>query len=669
MSAWSEIKQKIDETIDTLNKWQEAYDNGSPLVSDKQYDDLYFDLINMENKSGYIRDDSPTNKVVWYPQDGLHKVEHNHLMLSLDKTKEISVVKDFVGDNQDIIFMSKMDGLTCSLLYEKGKLVRAETRGNGRVGEDITHNARILESIPKTLPTEGEWGVPETFVVDGEVICDYETFQQFANDYATPRNFAAGSIRLLDPKECAKRNLKFVAWDIIQNDNATYDWLSGKLLHLDQLGFITVPYIVDITGQSVSDKTWVDKDIESIKALSEKLHYPIDGVVIKYDNIAYYNQQGRTAHHYLGGLAFKFYDEEYETKLKYIDFDVSRNGILTPVAVFEPINIDGTICERASLHNMSVMEELLGCPYTGQKIWIVKANQIIPQVSQADKSDYAQAVRHNRCTLVQDWYQCPICGHIAEVRKSASGVKVLYCTNEKCEGKLAQQVDHYCSNKGMEIKGLSRKTIEKLIDWGWINSIKDIYNLSQYKKEWSAKEGFGAVSVGKILDAIEASKKDVSLTSFIAAMGIPLIGTNAAKSIAGQFKSWDKFVQGIEDKFDFNCLFNFGPEMSKSLLDFDYTEMKEIAQLLQFKDEVESTTQKIYEGLTFCVTGKVTHWKNRDELKAYITDRGGKVTDSVTSKTNYLINNDINSTSAKNKKAKELNIPILTEGDFLKLYE
>ena len=663
----SETKARIDELVEQLNEWQKSYDANSPLVPDKTYDELYYELVILENKSGYIRKDSPTNEVVWYPQDGLHKVEHNHLMLSLDKTKEISVVKDFVKDNQDIIFMSKMDGLTCSLLYENGKLVRAETRGNGRVGEDITHNARILESIPKILPTEGEWGVPETFVVDGEVICDYETFQQFANEYATPRNFAAGSIRLLDPKECAKRNLKFVAWDIIQNDTATYDWLGGKLFHLDKLGFITVPYIVDIAVRAVPDKTWIDKDIEKIKALSEKLHYPIDGVVIKYDNIAYYNQQGRTAHHYLGGLAFKFYDEEYETTLKYIDFDVSRNGILTPVAVFEPINIDGTICERASLHNMSVMEELLGCPYAGQKIWIVKANQIIPQVSRADKSDYAQVVRHNRCTLVQDWYQCPICGHLAEERKSASGVKVLYCTNEKCEGKLAQQVDHYCSNKGMEIKGLSRKTIEKLVDWGWLNSIKDLYDLKKYREEWASKDGFGYVSVDKILDAIEASKHNVNLAQFIAAMGIPLIGTTAAQSLTNEFKTWDKFIKSLEDKFDFNCLFGFGPEMSQALYKFDYTEMKDIASLFDFKGLEEKNEEKIYEGLTFCVTGKLTKWKNRDELKGYIADRGGKVTDSVSVKTDYLINNDINSTSAKNKKAKELNIPILTEEDFLKL--
>ena len=663
----SETKARIDELVEQLNEWQKSYDANSPLVPDKTYDELYYELVILENKSGYIREDSPTNEVVWYPQDGLHKVEHNHLMLSLDKTKEISVVKDFVKDDQDIIFMSKMDGLTCSLLYEKGKLVRAETRGNGRVGEDITHNARILESIPKILPTEGEWGVPETFVVDGEVICDYETFKQFSNEYATPRNFAAGSIRLLDPKECAKRNLKFVAWDIIQNDTGSYDWLTGKLLHLEELGFVVVPHITDICIPVNSNKDWIEKDIEEIKVLSEQLHYPIDGVVVKYDNISYYNKQGRTAHHYLGGLAFKFYDEEYETILKYIDFDVSRNGILTPVAVFEPINIDGTICERASLHNMSVMEELLGCPYRGQKIWIVKANQIIPQVSRADKSDYAQAVRHNKCTLVQDWYQCPICGHIAEERKSASGVKVLYCTNDKCEGKLAQQVDHYCSNKGMEIKGLSRKTIEKLVDWGWLNSIKDLYDLKKYRDEWASKDGFGYISVDKILDAIEASKHNVNLAQFIAAAGIPLIGTTAAQSLTNEFKTWDKFIKSIEDKFDFNCLFGFGPEMSQALYKFDYTEMKDIASLFDFKENEEKNEEKIYEGLTFCITGKLTKWKNRDELKGYISDRGGKVTDSVSAKTNYLINNDINSTSAKNKKAKELNIPILTEEDFLKL--
>ncbi len=651
MSAWSEIKQKIDETIDTLNKWQEAYDNGSPLVSDKQYDDLYFELVRMENKSGYIRNDSPTMKVVWLAKEGLEKVEHSHPMLSLNKTKEISDVENFVG-NSDWIAMAKMDGLTCSLRYEDGRLVKAETRGNGFVGEDITHNALIVDNIPNRIDAAG------VIVVDGEIICDTETFKEFEEDYATTRNFAAGSIRLLDPKECAKRKLKFIAWDCIEGIDLPK--LNNKLQQLILLGFDVVPF-------TIMDS--IKEQIESIKRWCQECHYPIDGVVFKFNDIAEYNSKGRTAHHFLGGLAYKFYDEEYETKLIDIDYDVSRNGLLTPVAVFEPVVIDGTTCTRASLHNMSVMEETLGDPYYGQKLWIYKANQIIPQVSRAEVRTYPQIVRSGRGCLTEEFIFCPICGSIAERKTSAAGVTVLYCPNEKCPGKLAQQIDHYCSNKGLEIKGLSRKTIEKLIDWGWVNSIKDIYNLSQYKKEWSAKEGFGAVSVGKVLDAIEASKKDVSLASFIAAMGIPLIGTNAAKSIAGQFKSWDKFVQGIEDKFDFNCLFNFGPEMSKSLLEFDYTEMKEIAQLLQFKDEVESTEKKIYEGLTFCVTGKVAHWKNRDELKAYITNRGGKVTDSVTSKTNYLINNDINSTSAKNKKAKELNIPILTEGDFLKLYE
>ena len=654
----SETKARIDELVEQLNKWQEAYDNASPLVSDKEYDDSYFELIRLENKSGYIRKDSPTNEVIWYAQDGLHKVEHNHLMLSLDKTKEILVVKDFIGD-KDVIFMAKMDGLTCSLLYENGRLVRAETRGNGRIGEDITHNARILSSIPQTIDEKG------TFVVDGEVICSYEAFQPFSEDYATPRNFAAGSIRLLDPKECSKRGLHFVAWDIIKSDTS-YERLSFKLIDLVKLGFTIVPFIA-ITKDYNRVDNWVENLIEDIKKVSQGYNYPIDGVVIKYDNIAYYNQKGRTAHHYLGGLAYKFYDEEYETKLKYIDFDVSRNGILTPVAVFEPINIDGTICERASLHNMSVMEDLLGCPYSGQKIWVAKANQIIPQVTQAEKVDYAWVVRHLKGSLFEDWYHCPICGRPAEEKISASGVKVLYCTNDKCEGKLAQQVDHYCSNKGMEIKGLSRKTIEKLIEWGWLNSIKDLYNLKEYRNEWANKEGFGFVSVDKILEAIESSRHNVSLTQFIAAMGIPLIGTTAAQSLTNEFKTWDKFIKSIEDKFDFNCLFGFGPEMTNALYRFNYTEMIEIASLLEFKHDEEKNEDKIYEGMTFCVTGKLTKWKNRDELKGYITDRGGKVTDSVSAKTNYLINNDINSTSAKNKKAKELNIPILTEEDFLKL--
>ena len=663
-----ETKQRIDELVDTLNKWQEAYDNSSPLVSDKQYDDLYFELIGLENKSGYIRKDSPTMKVIWKAKDGLQKVKHSHLMLSLDKTKEISEVENFVG-NSEWIAMAKMDGLTCSLRYEDGYLTRAETRGNGIIGEEITHNAFVVDNIPKRIDVKG------TFVVDGEIICDTETFKEFEEEYATARNFAAGSIRLLDPKECAKRKLKFVAWDLIESEQ-TFNSLYDELKYLSTLGFFSVPKIKwDADAiQFISD----EKDPISFATLWIKhqcavKNLPIDGVVFKLDNITEYNSKGRTDHHFLGGLAYKFYDEEYETRLRYIDYDVSRNGVLTPVAVFDPVVIDGTSCTRASLHNMSVMEEVLGeTPYRGEKIWIYKANQIIPQVSQAEQLDYGTIIRLGGVTtgLGGDYgILCPICGGVTSIKVSDAGVKVLYCDNDQCEGKLAQQIDHFCGKKGLDIKGLSRKTIEKLIDWGWVNSIKDIFYLHSHQMEWMAQEGFGKASVFKILDAIDEARENVDLASFIAAMGIPLIGTTAAKSIATQFKSWDKFVQGIEDKFDFNCLFNFGPEMSKSLLNFDYTEMKEIAQLLKFKDVVESDNEKIYDGLTFCVTGKLTHWKNRDELKAYITDRGGKVTDSVSAKTNYLINNDINSTSAKNKKAKELNIPILTEGDFLKLYE
>ena len=658
MPTMDETKQRIDELVDTLNKWQEAYDNSSPLVSDKQYDDLYFELIGLENKSGYIRKDSPTMKVIWKAKDGLQKVKHSHLMLSLDKTKEISEVENFVG-NSEWIAMAKMDGLTCSLRYEDGYLTRAETRGNGIEGEEVTHNAFVVDNIPKQIAVKG------TFVVDGEIICDTETFKEFEEEYATARNFAAGSIRLLDPKECAKRKLKFIAWDVIEGFD--YSYLCCKLNNLASLGFEIVPFYNNNEFRSV------EKTIEQLKQKCELYSYPIDGIVFKYDEVSEYNSKGRTDHHFLGGLAYKFYDEEYETRLRYIDYDVSRNGVLTPVAVFDPVVIDGTSCTRASLHNMSVMEEVLGkTPYRGEKIWIYKANQIIPQVSQAEPLDYGTIIRLGGVTtgLGGDYgILCPICGGVTSIKVSDAGVKVLYCDNDQCPGKLAQQIDHFCGKKGLDIKGLSRKTIEKLIDWGWVNSIKDIFYLHSHQMEWMAQEGFGKASVFKILDAIDEARENVDLASFIAAMGIPLIGTTAAKSIATQFKSWDKFIQGIEDRFDFNCLFNFGPEMSKSLLNFDYTEMKEIAQLLKFKDVVESDSEKIYDGLTFCVTGKLTHWKNRDELKAYITDRGGKVTDSVSAKTNYLINNDINSTSAKNKKAKELNIPILTEGDFLKLYE
>lgn len=359
------------EMIEQLNKWQDAYDKGQPLVSDKEYDDLYFWVKEYEIHHGYSLPNSPTQKIRYEVVSELKKIKHEYQpMLSLDKTKDIEEVKKFIGD-KDWIAMLKLDGLTCRLTYEEGKLVRAETRGDGIEGEDITHNARVLPSIPQRIDYY------DTLIVDGEVICDKTTFEQFKDEYANCRNFAAGSIRLLDSKECAKRGLTFVAWDIITEDGDD-EWgkLSTKLMYLNSYGFNAVPYDIESNIENV---------VDTLQNIATNKNLPIDGIVFKWDNIKEYEAAGRTEHHFRGGLAYKFYDEEYETELLDIEWSMGRTGVLTPVAVYKDVDTGSNIISRANLHNLSTLNLILGRPYKGQKIKVYLANQIIPQVAEGEK--------------------------------------------------------------------------------------------------------------------------------------------------------------------------------------------------------------------------------------------------------------------------------------------
>ena len=366
-------KWTIRSLIDELNRLTKLYDAGHPEISDKEWDDLYFKLQEMERETGIIYPDSPTQKIHFEKVSELKKVKHNHPMLSLNKTKNIKDIESFIKGHNWII-MAKMDGLTCSLHYLDGKLISAETRGNGVEGEDITHNAMVIPSIPKKIERK------EDIVIDGEIICTYDNFEFFKNEYKNPRNFASGSIRLLDSKECVKRNLTFVAWDVIKGGK--YKYLSNNLSALRSYGFEVVPMFINGDG---TDLTPIESYINSIKKMSKEFSYPIDGVVFKYDTISDYNATGYTDHHFKGGLAYKFYDETYETNLKNIEWTMGRTGVLTPVAVFNPIDIDGSTVERCSLFNLSILKEKLGQPYIGQKIWVCKKNQIIPYIEKAEK--------------------------------------------------------------------------------------------------------------------------------------------------------------------------------------------------------------------------------------------------------------------------------------------
>lgn len=645
------------ELVEKLNYYTKLYDEGHPAISDKEWDDMYFQLQELEAEFGVVLSQSPTIHVDYFVRNNLPKVEHNHPMLSLDKTKSEEAVVNFLNGH-DAIAMAKMDGLTCSIRYLDGAIVSAETRGNGVVGEDISHNIFFVKGVPAEIPIKDE------VIIDGEVICTYKDFDQYSTEYANPRNFAAGSIRLLSNKECAARNLTFIAWDCIKGLDEC-EKLSDKLYQLNNWGFDIVPYI-----PLLKDMINLDKIKHSIILLKDwakdpDFQYPIDGIVFKYDNCKYYQSLGYTGHHFRGGLAFKFYDEEYETYLNGIEWSMGKTGQLTPVALFDPVDDGESIVERASLHNLNIMKQILGYPYSRQPIKIIKANQIIPQVV------WGQKIEPNPYSYWEPPCKCPVCGGDTYIKDD-----FLYCSNPNCEGKFINRLDHFVGKKGLDIKGLSKATLQKLINWEWVESIPDIFKLYQHKNEWYKKDGFGVKSVDNILNAIENAKY-CELWQFISALSIPLIGSTYAKQIAKRLATWDEFINYIvQPHCDFIHWEGFGYEMNKSLKHFDYTEAKYLIEnnLLYLKNSLYINPEEILNiesdinGKTFVITGKLTTFKNRDEAKEKIEALGGKVVDSVSKKTDYLVNNDINSTSSKNQKAKQLNIPIISEAQLIDMF-
>lgn len=640
------IYQKIQDLVDKLNYYTKLYDEGRPEISDKEWDDMYFELVQLEAETGYYHPDSPTQKVNYEVKNALTKVEHSHPMLSLQKTKDMNEIKNFIKDRQTLA-MLKMDGLTCSLKYENGKLVSAETRGNGHIGEDVLHNALVIKNIPNKI------SINETLVIDGEVICTYQNFKEFTDEYKNPRNFASGSIRLLDSKECAKRKLSFVAWDVIEGLEFG-STLNYRLRLLQFLGFTIVPFVIlgELKGNYV----------DYLKEKAEELSYPIDGLVFKYNNIEYGRSLGATEHHSNNAIAYKFYDEEYETKLVDIEWTMGRTGVLTPVAIVEPVDTGDSIVERASLHNLTVMHETLGkFPYIGQPVKLIKSNMIIPQIVWAEKEIYIQDA------LINIPVVCPVCGELVEVIGENES-EFVFCSNPMCQGKLINRLDHFCSKKGLDIRGLSKNTLEKLIEWGWVSSIIDIFNLKNFADEWKKKPGFGIKSVENILSAIESSK-NCNFVNFVTALGIPLIGTATAKELQKQFKSWAEFRNAISTKFNFYSLDGFGIEMHYAISHFDYTEADVLAgeYLNIVVENAESANQNL-EGQVIVITGKLNKFKNRGELQALIESVGGKVSGSVSKNTTYLINNDTESSSSKNLAAKKLGVNIISEQDFIEKY-
>lgn len=649
--------QRIQELIPLLNHYTELYDAGTPAISDTEWDDLYFELQTLENTYHIYPYNSPTQRVHYELKNNLTKVTHNHPMLSLDKTKSMQDVYAFLG-NHDFLSMCKMDGLTCSLRYLDGKLVSAETRGDGEVGEDILHNALTVRNIPKRIEYKDE------LIVDGEIICTYDDFAKFSNDYQNPRNFASGSIRLLDSSECAKRDLTFVAWDVIKGFNE-FKTLHEKLDRLYMENFTVVPW--------VATDDWDAK--EFLVNQAKELGYPIDGLVFKFDDIAYGESLGSTGHHKKNAIAFKFEDETYASRLKTIQWTMGRTGILTPVAVFDPVEIDFTTVERASLHNVSVMQELLGsCAYVGEPLQIYKANQIIPQVMPVEEEyryNYGYVVAHGGVSANDAPEVCPYCGHAIDYEESDGGVIIARCSNDHCCGKIINELDHFCGKRGLDIRFLSTETLEDLIDFGFIEKRVDIFKLVSHRNEWTHKDGYGVRSVDNILKSIETSKR-ATLDSFISALGINLIGPNVSKELCKNFETYEDFRCACTTNYPFEEIPTFGWAKAEALRNYDFTEADEIYQYLTLTNPYyindEEANSLPLENMTIVITGSLGIFKNRDQLTAMIEKYGGKVAGSVSKNTTLLINNDVTSTSGKNQKAKALGIPIISEPDFIKQY-
>ena len=660
--------KRMENLIEELNAATRAYDEGKPYMSDQEWDELYFELLQLEKRFGIAYSNSPTQKIDYQVVSALNKVEHNHPMLSLAKTKEVQEVANFLGDGKSYTVMCKMDGLTCSVRYYNGKLVGAETRGNGIVGEDILHNALVLPSIPKYISYKGE------LVVDGEIICPYDVFtNNFSSEYKNPRNFAAGSIRLLNSKECSTRGLEFVAWDVITplyiDDSEIELSLSSKLELIRGMDFTIVPYFTVSNGFLYGDAkiNQLNNFIEALKKQAEENAYPIDGMVFKFEDTVYGRSLGSTGHHFKNAIAYKFYDETYETRIIDIEWTMGRTGILTPVAIFEPIDMDGSTVERASLHNLGILRQIFGAvgAFRGQKIEVFKANMIIPQIARAYMPDF----KLDENSMIRNPKVCPICGgDVTYSRNDAS--EFLHCADPDCPGKLINRLDHFCGKKGLDIKGLSKATLDKLIEWDWVNNYTRLFFLHEFRADWMKKPGFGLRSVDKILDAIKEAS-NCELHQFLCAIGIPLIGSTASKQLAQTFETYEKFREAIDSGFKFFTLPNFGVEMHNAIMKFDYREPDGMVKegIITFKTPtVEEQNETSLQGLTFVITGKVAKFKNRDELKTKIESLGGKVTGSVSKNTNFLINNDNKSTSAKNVSAQKLGVPIITEVEFIEKF-
>jgi DNA ligase (NAD+) len=626
---------RVRELTEFLNKAADAYYNtGDTIMEDHEFDTLLEELCSLEQETGFVMATSPTHKVGYEVKSELQKVTHNHPMLSLAKTKDWNEFIMHFG-SKDVIGMLKMDGLTCSLRYIDGELVSAETRGNGEIGEDIFHNIKTVKTVPQKIPYKDE------LIVDGEIICTYEDFEPFSTEYKNPRNFASGSIRLLDSNECAKRPLTFVAWNVIKGFDDENSFLQ-KLELIKKQGFTVVPW--------TSSFDWDAKEFLVNKA--KKLGYPIDGLVGRFDDIKYGENLGATEHHSNSALAYKFKDDVYETTLRNVEWDTTRTGIIAPVAVFDEIDLDGALTTRATLHNLSIIEQLeLGI---GDTITVYRSNMVIPKIDD-------NLTRSNTLKIPTT---CPCCGQSAEIKYTANS-KVLMCTNPDCAAKKLAQFTHFVSRKCMNIDGLSERTLETLISHGFIHNYKDIYHLSDHRSELIRLDGYGAKSIDNLLESIEKSR-NVKLENFITALGIPNIGLSAAKAISKKFNGDHyEFIQALSSDYDFSQIDDFGEITNKSLHDW-WKSKDPMAELLPIEMNFiveEKSADNSLSGLKFCITG--TFSQSRDELKAILESKGAKFISSVSKNLDVLFIGD--KAGSKLAKAQQLGIKIADENELMKI--
>ena len=642
---------RMKELIDILNRASAVYYQGKDeIMSNFEYDKLYDELVSLEKESGLVLAGSPTQKVGYEILSELPKQTHPSPMLSLDKTKQVNELESWIGDKEGLLSW-KMDGLTVVLTYENGQLLNAVTRGNGVVGEVITNNAKVFKKLPISIPFKGH------MVLRGEAVITYSEFEKInaslseEEQYKNPRNLCSGSVRQLNNEITAKRNVELYAFTLVEAEGLDFENSpKNKMEFMRKLGFQVVEYKL-VTREDIA---------ETVEWFSDKVKtndFPSDGLVLLYDDIEYGDLLGSTAKFPRNAIAFKWADEVAKTKLLEMEWSASRTGLINPVAIFEPVELEGTTVSRASVHNISIVRELkLGI---GDEIEVYKANMIIPQI--------AKNLTESDSLEIPD--KCPVCGEKTVIHKE-NDVEVLFCENPDCLAKKIKSISLFVSRDAMNIDGMSEATIEKFIARGFLHELADLFKLERYKDEIISMEGFGEKSYEKLIKAADAAKVTTT-AKFIYSLGISGIGLSNAKMICKAFDNdFDKIrkvsreelieIDGVGEVLADSFVRFFEKENNNHVVD-------DLLKIIKMEDS-ESSVQNDMEGMNFVITGAVNHFSNRGAVKELVESRGGKVTGSVTSKTKYLINNDSTSNSSKNKKAKELGVQIITEDEFIDMF-